>query len=49
MGKSRLIEPIYKKTIGGGLIKIGYKINEILTKKCGQVIKSTIIKTKIYK
>lgn len=48
MIKLRVVEPLYRKTLQGGLIKVGYRVNEILTKKNGDIIKCTFVKTKMY-
>ena len=45
----RVTEPLYQKTPQGGVKKVGYQICEITTKANGDIIKSQIIKSKIYK
>lgn len=49
MPKLKIVEPLYRKTPQGGIVKAGYRVNEIITKKNGDILKSTITRTKVYK
>jgi len=48
MPKLRTTEPIYLKS-PKGLQKVGYRVVEILTNKAGDILRSQIVRSKIYK